>query len=408
MALVTELVTKLTVDGKNFTSEIHKAAQEAEGFTNKLIKGFSIAAAAGSVLVTGIFAELNRTILDTAEVLDKMVNTATKLNIAVGSFQALSYAAKIANVDQGALEQGLKKMTLNIQKAVENADDLKEPFGKLNITLAQLKGLAPDQQYLLIAKAISSIADPAEQARRAFEVFGRNGQEQLNLLRSDVNKSVQDFYDLGGAITDVQAKSVDKFGDTRDKLGAIWEAFKTQLTVAAIPAFQLLYDYIIKVIDKFGGLKGAAQAAAGFVISGISLIVEALAMFIDGIAAVQTAFLKLEQVALRTFLAIKQVASPIDTLTYNESSDVAQLKDVIRQGDNRINKLQTGSLSKAGSSLHSLSDSISNVQQSVKVDVNVKADNGLKVEVAESPEVTRQVNKLIASFTAQEARGVAN
>lgn len=89
----------------------------------------------------------------------------------------------------------------------------------LHLSIATLKGLSPDQQFIAIGEAISKIQDPAERARVAFEIFGRTGQQILPTLRADIQK-----------IADGTVTMSDEANKALDRAGDAWQRFYRNAT----------------------------------------------------------------------------------------------------------------------------------------------------------------------------------
>ncbi len=73
-------------------------------------------------------------------------------------------------------------MSRNIIEAARGSASARQNLARLGLTIADLTGLSPDQQFELIADRLSRIQNPANRATIAMEIFGRTGASLLPLL----------------------------------------------------------------------------------------------------------------------------------------------------------------------------------------------------------------------------------
>lgn len=419
MSIVSELVTKIKADENDFVRGMTKALSSADSFSSGASKrmatvGKSVVAMAAIVATVAVaaFGTLLNTIMDAADGIDDLNDAANKLSIDVGGLQKLNYAAKLSGSSAQELERSLARLIKTTSAAERGQGSAVAALKLLGLTFRDLKALNPEQQFLLVSDQIKKLNDPLKQADAAIQIFGRQGQNILQLMRGDVRGLGQEFEKMGGVITNQQADMVANFKDSQDKIAAMWDTFKVQLTVAVVPALQLVSDWVTKNVEAMGGMGPAAKTAASFIVSGILLGVQALQSmltFIDRIA------LGIDKIALKW----AEINDNLDyqTITFGGEADfenmrkLAKLKKDVAEGEKNIAaggstaNLQRG-LVNVRNSLNTTSSE--NRKQETDVKISLKVDKqGVIQTVVESDGFKGTVTDLLESKMAREARSVA-
>ena len=109
---------------------------------------------------------------DWGDSFDKM---AARTGMTVESLSELSFAAQQSGTDLETVERGVKTMQKNIGEAAGGSKSATEALAKLGLTVEQLQGLSPDEQFNKIAAALNQISDPTTRAATAMKIFGKSG-----------------------------------------------------------------------------------------------------------------------------------------------------------------------------------------------------------------------------------------
>lgn len=230
------------------------------------IAGAATAMAAGFVSAASRAASFN----------DRIADLATSTGLGVGNLEKLGPAAALAGVDLDTIAGSMNKL----QKAIVEGDSV---FGRLGLSLEQLRQQAPEQQFAAIAGQIAKIQDPAQRAAAAMEVFGKSGAELLPLLTSNL----KDLFAQSVTVSDVLGgKMVAASAQLDDQLAALGSSWQTLVNVigtvvSANPALQGGITSTTQALVELtkwvgqnrneisawvtGGVAGAAQAMAGLV-----------------------------------------------------------------------------------------------------------------------------------------------
>ncbi|HOJ76343.1 MAG TPA: phage tail tape measure protein, partial [Phycisphaerae bacterium] len=151
---------------------------------------------------------------------------AGRTGVSAEALSELGFAAEQSGADLETLETGLRKMQKLIGDAADGSASAGDALGKLGLTLANLQGMAPEQQFKLIADRLSKIEDPTLRAAAAMEIFGKSGTRLLPLVQ-DGAKGIEDLQQqaraLGLTVSTETAKDAALLNDT---LNILWRVLK--------------------------------------------------------------------------------------------------------------------------------------------------------------------------------------
>lgn len=117
---------------------------------------------------------------------DALAKASDRTGVSVESLSELGYAASQSGSSMAALEKGIRGMSRNVLDAGRGLATAVDNFDDLGVTLADLEGKTPEEQFLLLAGKISDIEDPTRRAALAMKVFGKSGVELLPMLANGV------------------------------------------------------------------------------------------------------------------------------------------------------------------------------------------------------------------------------
>lgn len=246
----------------------------------------------------GIWIMLNKT----AEAIDKVTDSARGLGVGAKELQSLAYAADLSGVSFESLETLIKKMGMSLGDAVNGSSSAKSAFNELGLSLDNLKSLSVPEQMDAIVTALGQVDDKTKQNSLAFAVFGKSMTDALSLARDGFSQNLGEFDKLGLALTDTQRTAVDAFGDSQNRLSAIWQGFAQKITAYVAEPFSKMIDWISDTILKMGGIDSAAQKFAKAIVSGVQVAVSAVSGLLDIIDGIYARMLKIQIFAKETAL----------------------------------------------------------------------------------------------------------
>lgn len=240
-----EVRYRLVLDSKAFTDGIKAAKSEAAAMasdmSSKLGKAGSVlssmgpaglAAAAGvGALATAAAAAVKATIDATSQAMkygDAMAALQDKTGLSSKALQDLEVAAKLGNSSLEAIASAVNKM----QKGIVDGSTA---FGKLGLSLQDLKAMSPEEQFKAVAVAIENINDPAQRAAARMAVFGKSGNDLAGTLKAAAAGATE----LGGALSDEALGAAAALQDQADLLDSAWDRVVLQFGAAVAQSPEL-------------------------------------------------------------------------------------------------------------------------------------------------------------------------
>jgi hypothetical protein len=159
---------------------------------------------------------------------DQLYRAVLRIGDSAEHLSQLKFAGESTGVQFDAITMAMSKMQQAISKGGL-------PFAQIGVDLAKLKQLAPEQQFEVIAEAISRLKDPADRTRAAVEFFGRSGADLLPLLSqgaSGIEKLRSQSDQLGLTLTTLSAKQLHEAKESIDAMDrsmtGLWQTIATK------------------------------------------------------------------------------------------------------------------------------------------------------------------------------------
>lgn len=239
------LVLKLVAD--QFQSELKKSQGALSGF-NSFIKDWKTQFTA----LSGVLLAVAKS---TANFGEEALKGAQKAGQTVETFTALSYAAKLADIDQQQLIVGLKSLSQNMAEAARHTGDGEALFLRLGISAVDASGkLRPTEQVLLdLADVFARSSDGAGKTEAAVKLFGKAGLELvpfLNQGKSGITALMEEARRLGVVLSKEDAEAANAFNDAIKRLESANRGLTLQLGSAMLPAMTDALEGFTKLIAK--------------------------------------------------------------------------------------------------------------------------------------------------------------
>jgi hypothetical protein len=286
------------------TAGLRRAQKRLSAFGSGLrsigtrITGFGAALAAPLAGSLKVFAAAG-------DQLDKM---SKRTGVSVEALSELGFAAEQSGTNLETLEKGVRTMQRTVGDATQGLSTAVDAFDALGLTVNQLQGLSPEQQFTLIADRLSQIADPTLRASAAMEVFGRAGSQLLPLLENGAN-GMAELRDQASALgLTISTEAAADAALLTDTLNILWRVLKQGVFTigsALAPVIVDVSNRITRVVVRVSewikqnkalvvtALKvtaaivagGVALVALGFLFSGMASAIGGLISVIGGAGA---------------------------------------------------------------------------------------------------------------------------
>ena len=259
-------------------------------------------AAAGGAIVAPIAAAVGK-FVSFGDQMDKM---SQRTGVSVEALSQLKFAAEQSGSSVEGLEAGIKgmqKMVLNAQRGLSTATDTLDDLG---LSMDDLAGKSPEDQFTILAEAVSRVSDPSRRAALAMQAFGRSGQQLLPMLNGGaqgINALRAEADRLGLTMTGEQATAAAKMADSWNRIKKVLLAAALTIGTALAPYLTALSEWIVGVVQvaaawikqNQGLVKIIAAVGAGILIFGTILVtiggvITAIGTIVGAVSVVMTGF----------------------------------------------------------------------------------------------------------------------
>lgn len=208
--------------------ELWKAERDLErarGKVTRLATAMGAIGAAGIALAAREFRNLSRE-----------ADRVQKLGIATGltaeAVQELGFAAEQSGANMESLVKGVQQMQKNIVQAQDGLATYTRAFERVGISVKDLEGLTPEQQFLTLAQALSEVEDPTVRTATAMELLGRAGKDLIPLLNSGsagIQELQEQMRSTGAVMSQETVDAAAKLNDALNVLTKQFDAVKVAM-----------------------------------------------------------------------------------------------------------------------------------------------------------------------------------
>lgn len=268
MAALGELVVSLSANTAKFTEGMNKAEyQSQKAFDSMKKSAVAYGAAIGTVAVAAVtaFAFSVKKAVDAA---DEMSKASQKIGVTTEALSQLKYAADLSGVSFEGLQNGLKKLSVNLYEASNGTITQVETFKALGLSVTDSSGKLKSADMVLeeIADTFQRMPDGVKKTALAVEAFGKAGADLIPMLNGGAEgiRTLRDEADmLGLTIDKAMAIDAEKFNDSIAKLSASYDGFAMRTGSILLPALNSIVDTVDDTIFGFDKLERAIRKQRG-------------------------------------------------------------------------------------------------------------------------------------------------
>ena len=316
--------------------KVGKGIGSALGRVGKSLLSFK----AGLIAVAGV-AGMGLMIKSSIQVIDKLGKVSSKLGVTSQELQRFRFAAKLAGVEETALDMGLQRFIRRVGEAAQGTGEAKDALKKMGIQLTNSNGRVRSATNLLgqVSEALKNTKDPAERLRLAFKLFDSEGVAMVNMLKGGktaLNATMMEADKLGFVLSDKVVQAVQRANDAWFKMGKALSAVKDKMAGALAPALEkvatkwteftvgfskqieplwgALEFQMNRIVDHFGGMGKAGQEFGNTVGYYVFEAAKDMADFFTVTRDGKTDFDRLKIVAAETWESVKAGAKDLWTV----------------------------------------------------------------------------------------------
>jgi hypothetical protein len=257
---------------KTLGTAAEDTGKKAEIGFGKIAVGATLAGAAakiGSMAIDAAFSVATKTIASFGAALDmggRLNDLADRTGIAVDKVLLLERAFQNAGVGADSLGPILNKMQKALVDAEDGTSKAAYAFADLGLSLSQLRGLSPEEQFKTIGKAIAGIPDPAQRAATAMEIFGKSGGA-LNQVFANFDDEIETAKLQLGSLPQIMKEGSSQFDRISDNLVVVGGKF-IEFAAGLIDKVKPALDAVTTALSMFDAAKVGQEIGEFFVGAG--------------------------------------------------------------------------------------------------------------------------------------------
>jgi len=212
-------VAKLTIDIGARIDKLNGALGKAKTKVGRFVDGVkkkfgSVQAALAGAFVVGAAV---RSISNLVSAADDIGKLSARIGFTAEEYQKLTFAARRAGASNEDVEKAIKRMQSTIVDAERGLSSATDAFDALGLSVQDLKGKKPEEQFAIIAAAMNGIEDATMKSATAQDVFGRAGNALIPLLGT-YQQLKKEAEELGGIIDNETVKAAESLKDSAENL----------------------------------------------------------------------------------------------------------------------------------------------------------------------------------------------
>ena len=263
MASIATLTIDLIGKSGKLTAELNKANKKTSSWADKTRKmvggsakvmaGFG---AAGVAAYASIYAK-------NAEFIDQQAKTADRLGITTQALGGLQHAANLYGASNEELNKSLQTMQKNLcQVGQTGTGEAKYALDGLGLSVQELQGLAPEEQFKVIADKLKGVEDQSQKVYLAQSLMGKSGAKMINVMDAGadgITAMMQEADALGMTFDRIDAAKVEMANDAFDKAQKTMHSFGQTLAIETAPIIAELSEMFVDSAKEAGGFGVIAQ-----------------------------------------------------------------------------------------------------------------------------------------------------
>lgn len=221
---------------------------------------------------------------------------AKRLGVTTQQLQQMSYAASTYGIEQDALVDGMKELSLRTSEFAKTGEGgSADAFKRLGLGQKELAGLTNDTNALfdtLLVK-LRTVTDAAERQSLADQLFGGAGEQFIPLLTASgesIAQLKQEAIDLGLVMSEDSVKAAKEYSLEMKRIGGVVTGVKNSIATALLPTFldmtKAFREFLSNHSKEIIGAITVAFQALGYAIKGVAVAAALMLPYLVGSAAI--------------------------------------------------------------------------------------------------------------------------
>ncbi|MDI1345270.1 MAG: phage tail tape measure protein [Pseudolabrys sp.] len=190
------------------------------------------------------FADMGSAIYDVSQ----------RTGVSAEAFSQLSFVAEQAGGSAEGLEKAFRKLAVVTTDAASGSTSAQAALEAVGVSVADLAGLNPEDQFERIADGIAGIDDPSQRAAASLKIFGRGGAELLPVMArgaAGIRAARAEAEALGITMSGTDAEAADRLGDSWSVLSTQLKYLTAQFGASIAPILSVVAERASRVVAAF-------------------------------------------------------------------------------------------------------------------------------------------------------------
>lgn len=198
--------------------------------------------------------------------IEQRKDAAETIGFTYEQMQALTVASKLANVEVETLTGAFGRMFKTVVQAAEGNKQATEELQRLGLTIQQIEGKSSFEVLRMVADSLAGIESPAERARAAMDLFGREvGLKMTRVLEgggASIDGYIAKARELGMVLSDEVVDSVKRTQDAIDLVTLRTQAAQDRMAADAKSFLEVWQKIRATTVEGLASVSSFVQDAA--------------------------------------------------------------------------------------------------------------------------------------------------
>lgn len=275
-----KLAVTLSADQSYFDAAMRAATSRVRIFGSVVRRSSSMISgrllALGGVAATALSV---RSLINTASAIDKVAKTSDRLQVPVDKLMGLQHGAQLAGVSADAFDQAFLTMIKNVELGAQGLGRASTAADELGIDLTKLAALDSQNQFKVIAEAISKVEDKGHAASIAMRIFGDQGAALVPFFKAGaagVDAMQAEAEALGLTLSAVDVNQVVVAQDQLERVRGVLKTITNALVVELAPYVSAAADQFLQWSQTGQSWRDIVGGAVQWVVGGIAQMMDLL------------------------------------------------------------------------------------------------------------------------------------
>ena len=261
MATIAKINIELAANSAKMVSELKKTNRKIDSFAKKAKKSINIMKTAFAAAAIAMGVRFARAALDAGDEIQKL---SIRLGASTEALSQFKHVADLSGISFRTFVMGLQRSTRRISEAAAGTGEAKKALEELGLSAKALNQLRPEQQFEILAEALSQVENQADKVRLAMKFFDsegvallqtmENGADGIRAMREEADK-------LGLTLSRDQVDAMADANDAMTRLSASGVRLRNVFAVSLGPAIASVANWLSDVLPK-----ALESSRVGFVI----------------------------------------------------------------------------------------------------------------------------------------------